>query len=367
MTIAIDASRAINETAGIGRLTKALVEHLLEAGKGYQFILIFTYWRADQEKEKMIKSFQRENVIIRTAKIPGSLKETLWRKKSKLYNRLYQGADVILAPSFLEYKKGLSIPQVTMIHDMTTFLFPGQRGEAVSRRLSHQAEMAIRESAKIITISKSTKKDIIRLTRTPADKISVVYPGVTKWENRNGKCEMGNAKGHIFFVGTIEPRKNLRGLLTAYGLLTMEMRKKYPLVIAGANGWNNDEELKAMDNIQGVKWLGFVGDDIIAKLYQEAAVFVYPSLYEGFGLPILEAMQMGTPVITSDRSAMPEAAGSAGVLINPDKPESIAEGIRSVLGGKISRTQLVKAGIAQAKKFSWEKAAQEVLKVLENI
>jgi glycosyltransferase involved in cell wall biosynthesis len=105
----------------------------------------------------------------------------------------------------------------------------------------------------------------------------------------------------------------------------------------------------------------------LAKLYSEAAVFVYPSLYEGFGLPVLEAMAAGTPVVTSNRSSLPEAAGIAAVLINPDNPKSIAEGLESVLMGKISRSQMVKAGREQVKKFSWQKSAGEIIKVLENI
>ena len=363
MTIAIDASRAVNESAGIGRYTKELVEHLLKVEKDHKFILIFTYWRADMEKEVKIKLFRQDNVTIRMAKIPGALKETLWRGKSGLYNGLYQGADVVLAPSFLEYKNGLKLPQVTVIHDMATFLFPDQRGTEVSNRLSNQTSIAIKGSKKVIAISKNTKKDIIEVCKVESQKLKVVYPGLTKFSQIAEHLPKGlSPKKYILFVGTIEPRKNLKNLVAAYDLLGVKLQGKYPLVVAGAIGWNTD----GVEKDKKIKYLGRVSDEVLAKLYKEAAVFVYPSIYEGFGLPILEAMQAGIPVITSNRSSTSEAAGTAGVLINPDDPKSIRGGLQAVLEGKISRSQMVKAGREQVKKFSWEKCAEEVLEVLKN-
>ena len=364
MVIAIDASRAVNESAGIGRYTKELVEHLLDVEKDHKFILIFTYWRADKGKEAIIKSYRRDNVTIRTAKIPGALKETLWRGKSRLYNQLYRGADVVLAPSFLEYKNGLKLPQATVIHDMATFLFPDQRGKEVSNRLSNQALIAIKGSKRIIAISKNTKKDIEKLTKAGGDRLKVIYPGLTSFDKVASNLPKGLlVKKYILFTGTIEPRKNLKNLIAAYKLLPVKLQDKYPLVVTGAIGWNTDD----VEKDKKIQYLGRVSDEVLAKLYKEAAVFIYPSLYEGFGLPILEAMQAGTPVITSNRSSTSEAAGSAGVLINPDSPKSIAGGLQAVLEGKISRSQMVKAGRQQVKKFSWEKCAKEVLEVLKGL
>lgn len=366
MTIAIDASRAVNESAGIGRYTLELVRNILALGTSHKFILIFTYWRADEKKEKVIKTFRGDNVEIRQTKIPGSLKETLWRGKSRLYNQLYRGADVVLAPSFLEFKRGLSLPQITVIHDMTTFLFPEQRGEEISKRLSDQTLLALKESAKVIAISKSTRKDITKLTPTSSDKTAVIYPGLTLFPAMSSELSKTynlKPKNYILFVGTIEPRKNLKNLVAAFELLPEKLQSKYPLVVAGQKGWN----ALGVEKDKRIQYLGRVSDEKLAKLYSAAAVFVYPSLYEGFGLPVLEAMAAGTPVVTSNRSSLPEAAGIAAVLINPDNPKSIAEGLESVLMGKISRAQMVKAGREQAKKFSWEKSATEILKVLENI
>ncbi|AKM82180.1 TPA: glycosyltransferase family 1 protein [Candidatus Berkelbacteria bacterium] len=369
MTIAIDASRAIIESAGIGRFTKRLVENLLEQDKENKYILIFTYFRNDENKEKAIKAFRRENVEIRTAKIPGALKETLWRGNSGLYNALYKDADVLLAPSFLEYKNGLKIPQVTIIHDMTTFIFPEQRGEDVSERLSRQTLLALKGSKKIIAVSKSTKKDIEKIAGTSENKVKAIYPGLNQLaEPAKDLPKDLKKKSYILFVGTIEPRKNLTTLFAAYGMLPPKLIEKYPLMVVGAEGWNTDRiynSLMATGVKNRIGFLGHVGDKDLSRLYQDAAVVAYPSLYEGFGFPILEAMQFGTPVVTSKLSSMPEVAGSAGVLVNPDDPKSICGGLQAVLEGKISRAQMAKAGKEQVKKFSWEKTAKETIKLLE--
>jgi hypothetical protein len=138
MTISIDATRAVIERAGIGRHCRELIKQMLKIDSKNQYILIFTYFRKDKEKDKLIQEFKQKNVEIRMAKIPGTLKEKLWRSKATFYNNLYRGADILLSTSFLEYKNGLKLPQITIIYDMSTFLFPEQRGKEVSERLNKQ-------------------------------------------------------------------------------------------------------------------------------------------------------------------------------------------------------------------------------------
>jgi len=368
MRIAIDVSRAINEKAGIGRMTRELVKNIIK-DKNNQYILIFTYFRSHPDKIKQINSFKTPNVEIRTAKIPGNLKEMIWGKNLPLFNHLYKDADILLAPSFFEFKKGLKIPQVVIIYDLTTFLFPDQRGQKVSERLNKRTKLACRKSQKIIAISESTKKDLIKLLKIPQEKIAVIYPGLNKFSKIIPVLPKRFAlhpKRYILFVGTIEPRKNLKTLLFAYRLLPVAMRGKYPLIIVGAKGWNNDEELKIVGNTQGVNWLGYVSDHILAKLYREAAVLAYPSLYEGFGFPVIEAMQFGTPVVTANRSSLPEAAGSAGVQITPLDKKALARALQSVLEGK-NNAQEAKKRREQANRFNWGKTAQQVIQLLEGV
>jgi len=367
MKIAIDATRAVTERAGIGRITYQLIENLLKTDHKNQYLLFFSYFRKSLEKEKLIQKFKKPNVEIKTYRIPGALKEKIWAWKIPWFNRTLGKSEVLLAPSFLEVNLGVKIPQVVIIYDMTTFLFPDQRGQAVSERLSKRTKIACKKAEKIIAISEATKRDVLNILKIPSSKVVVTYPGLTRLPEPAKKLPQGlKEKSYILFVGTIEPRKNLIGLFRAYAMLSAQLQEKFPLVVVGAQGWNTGETYQVLrkENLKDkVIFLGYQDDNMLAKLYREAAVFVYPSLYEGFGIPIIEAMSFGTPVITSNVSSMPEAAGKAALLIDPTEPKSISSALQRVLEGefKVSNTQLK----AQANKFSWEKAAKEVLRALE--
>jgi len=368
MKIAIDATRAVIEKAGIGRGTKELVKNLIKADKKNQYLLLFSYFRKDPAKVREIQAFQAPKVKIKTYKIPGSFKEAIWGWQAPWFDRLLEGADIFLAPSFFEVNLGAKTPQIVLVHDLTTILFPKQRGEEISQRLSKRLEKACKLATKIIAISESTKRDLIRLLKIPAEKIEVIYWAPTKVKEMGQLPKGLKTKSYILFVGTIEPRKNLVGLFRAYGKLPPSLQQKYPLVVVGAQGWNTGETYKVLRDEKledKVKFLGYVDDKTLAKLYQAAAVSIYPSLYEGFGLPIVEAMSYGTPVITSDTSSMPEAAGRAGVFVDPTNPKSIARALQRVLEGEI---KVLSSDLkAQAARFSWEKAARETLRLLESI
>ena len=172
------------------------------------------------------------------------------------------------------------------------------------------------------------------------------------------------------YLGTIEPRKNLIGLFKAYALLPIALQEIYPLVVAGAEGWNTGETfncLKVLKLDNKVKFLGFVSDGVLSKLYKETALFVYPSLYEGFGFPVLEALSFGAPVITSNVSSLPEVAGKAAVLVDPNEPKSISNAIQKLLEHKEDADKLRLIAQKQVDKFSWQMSAKETLKVFEEV
>lgn len=172
---------------------------------------------------------------------------------------------------------------------------------------------------------------------------------------------------YILFVGTLQPRKNIVRLIEAFSTLGPKL---YTLVVVGKPGWLYEEIYEAPKKFKvedRVKFLDYVPDEDLPALYQNALCFVLPSLYEGFGLPVLEAMHYGCPVVTSNVSSLPEAAGDAAIMVDPESTESIKEGIEKVLGDKSLREKLVKKGYEQVKKFSWEKCARETLKVLEEV
>lgn len=371
MFIAIDASRAVNETAGIGRYCLQLIKKLIEIDKTNHYLLLFTYFQKDSKKEKIINGLRQANVDIKTIMIPGQLKEKLWGWRLPLLSNLTKNSDIFYAPSFFEVNMGLKTPQIVTIYDLTTFLFPSHRGKEVSKRLNLRTKIACLKAQKIIVISKSTKNDLIKILKISQQKIQVICPGRTEFLKCAKNLPAGlKRKSFILTVGTIEPRKNLIGLFKAYALLAPQLQEKYPLVIVGAKGWNSGdiyEVIKNLKIIDKIKFLGFVSDLTLAKLYKEAAVFAYPSLYEGFGFPVLEAMGFGTPVVTSNVSSLPEVAGKAAILVDPHDPQVISSGIQRLLEHNQEAIELGKRGLIQAKKFSWEKAARETLKVFREV
>lgn len=377
MKIAIDASRAVNETAGIGRHTLELVKNLIEieakglpfGGQKNQYLLIFSYMRETAGKAKIIKSLQGPNVQTKVFKIPGNLKEKVWGWKIPWYKTLLEKADIFYAPSFFEVNMGLDIPQVVTIYDLTTFIFPQHRGEDVSNRLNQRTKEACQKAAKIITVSKSTAKDLQRYLKISRAKIKVIYPGQNELAKPAANLP-NNLKKNSFIlaVGTIEPRKNLIGLFKAYALLPPALQEKYPLVICGAKGWNTgeiDDTFIRLKLAGRVKFLGYVTDAVLAKLYKEAAVFVYPSFYEGFGFPVLEAMSCGAAVVTAKVSSLPEVAGKAAVLVNPEKSIEISSAIQRLIEHREEADHLKILAKKQAEKFSWHKAACQTLKLFE--
>lgn len=371
MKIAIDASRAINEKAGVGRYSLELIKKLIELDKENEYLLLFSYVKKNAHKETIIRSLKKSNVQTKVFRLPGNLKEKVWGWQLPWFRYFLDGADLFYAPSFFEINMGLKIPQVVTIYDLTTFLFPEHRNEAVSKRLNLRIKQACQKAAKIIAISQSTKKDLEKYLEIPSSKIKVIYPGRNKLPKPVKNLPLSlKSQSYILTVGTIEPRKNLAGLFKAYAILPPPLQEKYPLVVVGAVGWNTGETFDVLDRLKikdKVKFLGFVSDAVLAKLYREAAVFIYPSFYEGFGFPVLEALSFGRPVVTTDISSLPEVAGRAAVFVDPKDPNSISSGLQKVLEHKEEAGRLQGLAKAQAQKFSWEKAAKETLKVFEEI
>jgi glycosyltransferase involved in cell wall biosynthesis len=237
--------------------------------------------------------------------------------------------------------------------------------------------VSARKASKIIAISENTKKDIIDYFRIDEEKIRVIYLGVDRQfspqpdTNEVGVLSKYNLpRGYILSVGTLEPRKNILRLINAYKMVASTGEPVPKLVIVGGQGWRN-EDLGKLVRESGladrVVLVGYVPDEDLPTLYRNAAVFVYPSLYEGFGLPPLEAMACGTPVITSNISSIPEVVGDAAILIDPYNTTEIAQAIASVLNNKELRDRLKMNGLVRSNLFSWDKTARETLKLYQEV
>ena len=263
-------------------------------------------------------------------------------------------------------------PEVICLLDVSYKYFPELFNKKDLIQLALWGKYSIKRAARIVTISDSSKSDIIKEYGLSNDKISVFHLGVKEslkpsmsYEKLSEKYSI--KKPYVLFVGTIQPRKNIARLIEAFSQIE---DREVNLVIVGRKGWMYDEVLEAPQKFNlsdRVTFLHDVTDGELPVFYENAELFVLPSLYEGFGLPILEAMKYGCPVVTSNVSSLPEAGGNAAVFFDPYDVSDIAKKMEKVLKDKTLRDKMKKEGHSQVKKFSWEKAASEVLGVFEEI
>ncbi len=286
---------------------------------------------------------------------------------------------------------------VISILDVSYLRFPQLFKKSDLQQLTIWTKFSVKKAKKVFTISQASKDDIIEEYGVSKDKIIVTYPGI-KSEIQNSKSEtnskfkMQNSKllsgkygingEYVLFVGTLQPRKNIARLIEAFSRACHPERSEgsrdsspsaqndITLVIIGKKGWMYEEILAAPKrfNIENkVKFLGNVTDEDLPAFYKNALCFVLPSLYEGFGLPVLEAMQYGCPVITSNISSLPEAGGDAALYVDPTSVKDIAKNLESIINDEQLRKKLIKKGYEQVKRFSWEKTARETLESLERL
>ncbi|MBI3244091.1 MAG: glycosyltransferase family 4 protein [Chloroflexi bacterium] len=285
---------------------------------------------------------------------------------------LPQGLSLLHSPDFIP-PLGLFRSVIT-IHDLTFLRYP-QFLTAQSRRYyNDQIHEAVKRADAILTDSNATRADVLELLGVAADKVVTVHLAPDPiFQPRPGEAvepapaRLNLPQRYLLFVGTFEPRKNVPGLLTAYAQLPLDAP---PLVLAGNKGWLFDDVVALIDKLQLKDRVYFRPDFAAADLpalYHGAIALVLPSHYEGFGLPVLEAFACGTPVVIANRASLPEIAGGAAALCNPDDPASIVGAIESILSDSAYRLSLIAKGHARVKDFSWEKCARETLAVYRKV
>ncbi len=288
-----------------------------------------------------------------------------------VYRRLWQfmpvGYEFFFGPADVTHFFNYIVPPrikgkvITTVHDVTYLRYPETVNKANLRRIREGIAYSVERSRLIVTSSQFSKREIMELLKVPAERVAVIPAAASI----SDACmsEVPVTGPYILYVGAIEPRKNLQRLLKAYELLKREAGIPHKLVLAGGRGWKCKDIYRTAESIYGsqdVLFQGHVPEAEKNALYANAAAFVFPSLYEGFGIPPLEAMHWGTPVICSDAASLPEVAGDAACYVDPFSVESIAEGIWRVLSDKAYARQLVEAGRIRCRQFDWDASARKL-------
>ena len=284
------------------------------------------------------------------------------------------GADLVHGPAFVGPVLA-SCPAVVTIHDLSFLRFPALFRPANRLYLAVLTRLSARRARRLIAVSAETASEVTRLLGVPAERIDVVYHGVDPMfrplpagEVAAFRQRRGLPERFVLFVGTLEPRKNLVRLVEAFARIRAGADRHIGarLVLAGGKGWLYDElfaRVEALGLGEQVTFPGYVASDELPLWYNAATVLAYPSIYEGFGLPVLEAQACGTPVLTSNVSSLPEAAGEAALMVDPYDVEALAAGLHRLLVDEPLRHELRERGLAHAGQFSWPRAAQETARV----
>lgn len=270
------------------------------------------------------------------------------------------------------------VPTVATVMDVIPMLHPEWIKNDLRSLKSWLFSTAVRKADHIITISEHSKQDLVSHMKIAPERISVTPLGVepvyferVSAVQRNAILDKHGLKpGFFLFVGTLQPRKNLLRLLQAFQQLPDAVRKEHPLVIVGRDGWNNEEllpQLHAMEQKGEGRWLSYLPQDDVMALLQSAAALMFPSLYEGFGLPVIEAFAAQCPVIASDTTSLPEVTGDAAWPVDPYSVESISIAMQNVLAQPALRDQKIKLGLARAKNYTWDECARQTLQVYRKV
>lgn len=362
MKIGIDARLLTEPITGIGRYTFEMCKQLVKTHHS-----IYLYVPNKIPDSHLRALFPAK---IRSSNAANKLQKLIWSQTTLAKWAQLDDVDIFWGATHrLPMNLKSEIPRVVTVHDLVLKL-AGQTMKPLSRRIESLLLPQAMNSADLIMVdSSSTGKDITNFYPRFSSKIRKVSLGVTDFliqPNKQDLEKLNISKPYFIFVGTLEPRKNLKRLLEAYSQLSSDTIKKYDFVIVGGKGWGGEnikQLVKSLGLDHHVKVLGYINDESLVSLYRYARFLAIPSLYEGFGLPILEAMSFGTPVLTSNISSMPEVAGSAAELVDPLSIDSIKSGLEKMLSDDELVSRLSNFTASNIEKFTWENAAHRALEI----
>lgn len=371
MNIGIDAYEAnVANRVGIGRYAYEILTHLYPL-MGKHSVTVFLPGPLQNDMPAETKNWQY--------RICGPAKLWTFVGLPLAIGRERPQIDVLFSPTHY-IPRFVSTPRVMAIMDLSYLLYPDLFRPKDLYQLKQWTGYSVAHAARILTISEFSKNAIIERYHVPAGSVEVTYPGFTMTKNTASISfetltqAYGISRNYILSVGTIQPRKNFTKLIEAFARFLASNKQKFSdlqLVIIGKKGWLYEDILSAPKRYgveDRVKFLDFVPDGELPVFYEHALCFALPSLYEGFGLPLLEAMAYKCPVVASNVSSLPEIAGKAAVYVNPDDAASIADGLLTAVRQRnlVQGRQRIQKGLSQVKLFTWEKAAKQTLEILES-
>ena len=375
--IGIDISRTVEEATGVGYYAKNLVHALAKVDSENDYLLYGMFYDCYPKGWKRAAIPKSHNFRLHQNNSLSWFVRKKWENGGKYKEKLLGGIDLLHSTAYtMPLVSNLKV--IVTIHDLSCFVYPQYHTEANYQFVTKNVHQAARRASFIITDSENTKREIIRFLHVPEERIEMIY--LAAGEAFNEKCSPESitqiknkyriGKPYLFAVGSIEPRKNLASTLIAFKALIEIKKIDYQFVIAGGKGWKNEafyRLLKKLNVDEHLVFTGYVPEEDLPALYQGAEMFVYPSFYEGFGLPVLEAMSSGTPVITSNTSSLPELAGDAALLINPAEIFEIYEAMEALATKPQLREELKVKGKEQSKRFSWEQTACRTLEIYQKV
>ncbi len=355
LTIGVDARAATEVKAGRGRLVRELLRALAAADDDHAYVLY-------------ARSRWSQPLDARFTWALTDAADPVWH--ARVGRAAARRCDVFVATNSYLSPLLTALPTVLVVYDLAALdpaTSPNRRSAAVERLT---LAPAVRRAAALVCISEATADALRERHPEVAPKLSVAPLAASPAPGPVDPAELAElpAPGFVLAVGTLEPRKNLPRLVAAYAALPDALQSSHPLVVAGAAGWRTGETLDALRSLgERCRRLGHVSDGALVELYRRCAVFCYPSLSEGFGLPVLEAMAAGAPVLTSDTSSLPEVGGDAAAYADPFDTDAIAAALRGLLEDPARRAELAATGPSRAAEFSWERFAGDVLAAVDGV
>ena len=379
MRISLDLEPCSNNRSGIGIYTYNIAKKLEKIKEIELYGEIFSFLG----KNKLDENYKELKIKLNMCKLfPYGVYRRIWSMLPLTYNKLvhshseiYHFFDYIVPPK-IEGKV------ITTIHDMTYVLYPEMVEKKTMERIKKDIKYSVNRADKIITVSESSKKDIVKFLNVDESKIEVVYNGVeyerfcksyTKEQELSIKKKYNIPDKYILYMGTLEPRKNIESIISAFSIFISNNNvysDDIKLVIAGKKGWLYESIFNLVQKLSledKVIFTDYVHEDDKPVIYNMANIFVFPSIYEGFGIPVIEAMASSVPVITSTASSLKEVAGDAAIFVEPKDIDSMAKAMKQILEDEDIRKSMIEKGHTQAKKFNWESSAEKLVSIYRDL